>query len=203
MSQHPLFEATVPVDPAMTRQVIEVTPSGKNIFKARLTAWTYDHGLWRKVFGPWPVSVGRNGFAPLHAKKEGDGKTPSGFYAVGTVFGRTENFKTGLPYRQTMDDDIWVDDAASLQYNRWVKMPTKAASYENMRRRDGLYDLGAVIEYNTDPVVPGYGSAIFMHIWRDQGRQPTAGCVALNHRRLQHLLGWLKSDAHPVIVLNP
>ncbi len=186
----------------MTRQIIEIVPAAKNIFKATLIAWNYDRGLWRRACGPWPVVIGRNGLAGLHEKREGDGKTPSGVYPLETAFGQEKALRTGLTYRQVTGDDVWVDDMASVDYNRWVKKPTQAASYENMRRTDGVYELGAVIEYNTQPVVPGLGSAIFIHIWRDRGRKPTAGCVALDRRRLRHLLAWLRADMHPTIILG-
>ena len=78
-----------------------------------------------------------------------------------------------------------------------------AASYETMLRSDGLYDLGAVIRYNMDPVVSGQGSAIFIHIWRNGGRKPTAGCVALDQGRLRKLLGWLDANKHPAVWLDP
>jgi L,D-peptidoglycan transpeptidase YkuD (ErfK/YbiS/YcfS/YnhG family) len=45
----------------------------------------------------------------------------------------------------------------------------------------------AVIGYNDDPVEPGRGSAIFLHVARaDYG--PTEGCVALALPDLQALL---------------
>ena len=52
------------------------------------------------------------------------------------------------------------------------------------------------------PVIPGYGSAIFLHIWKKPG-SPTAGCVAASEENILKILGWLKPDADPVIVLNP
>ena len=195
-------ERTISFDPAVSRQIIEITPSSTHIFKATLIGWSYDRGLWRRVYGPWPVVIGRNGLALLHEKREGDGKTPSGVYPLETAFGQEKGLRTGLIYRQVTDDDVWVDDMASVDYNRWVKKPTQAASYESMRRTDGVYELGAVIEYNTRPVVPWLGSAIFIHIWRYRGRKPTAGCVALDRRRLRHLLAWLRADMHPTIMLG-
>ena len=153
--------------------------------------------------GPWPAVVGRNGFAPVNEKREGDGRTPSGIYPLGTAFGKEVWVKTDLIYRQAGADDIWVDDVNSVQYNRWVKLPPRAASYETMSRSDGLYDLGIVIEYNTDPVVPGDGSAIFLHIWRGGGEKPTAGCVAMERVHLRQLLAWLRAERGPVIVLDP
>jgi L,D-peptidoglycan transpeptidase YkuD (ErfK/YbiS/YcfS/YnhG family) len=55
---------------------------------------------------------------------------------------------------------------------------------------DGLYDLVVVIGYNTDPVVPGRGSAIFLHVARPDF-SPTAGCIAIERDVLARLLGLL------------
>ncbi len=198
----PAYFKALLVDPSTPRQVLAVTPSNKVPFKATLTAWAYKNRNWHRCFGPWPVAVGRNGFAPINEKKEGDGRTPSGTYPIGLAFGKASQINTGLTYRQTRANDLWVDDVNSTQYNQWVSAPTQATSFENMLRPDGLYDIGAVIEYNTSPVIPGNGSAIFIHIWRDHGLKPTAGCVALNQRNLRQLLAWLRADLKPVIILN-
>ncbi len=197
------FERLPSFDPEISRQVIEVVSSGKSVFQAKLTAWTYDKGVWHKTFGPWPAVIGRNGFAPLNAKREGDGRTPSGLYFVGVAFGRAASLVTGLDYRQATDSDVWIDDSSSFEYNRWVNGVPQAVSHEKMLRSDGLYDLGAVIAYNTDPVIPGNGSAIFIHIWREHGRKPTAGCVALGQDRLSRLLAWMDKEMKPVVLLNP
>src|SRR5258707_3597249 len=53
-----------------------------------------------------------------------------------------------------------------------------------------LYDLVVVIGYNTDPVVPGRGSAIFLHVAREDFT-PTAGCIAIPREALARLLGLL------------
>ena len=108
--------------------------------------------------------------------------------------------ETKLPYRQATADDFWVDDPASPQYNRWVSGKTDAKSFEKLRQP--AYKYAAVIEYNTDPVVPGKGSAIFLHVWSGP-EKATAGCVAVRAQTMQDLLSWLDKDRHPVIVLNP
>lgn len=185
-----------------TEQVVQVTSSGPDIFQATLTAWQKENGVWRRVLGPWPAVVGRNGFAPAGEKREGDGRTPSGVYALATAFGRAPDVRTGLDYRQAREGDIWVDDAASPDYNHWTTLPTQAASFEKMLRTDGLYDLGVVIEYNTDPVIKGGGSAIFLHIWREKGRKPTAGCVALEQEHVRRILAWLQKTSAPVMILG-
>lgn len=145
--------------------------------------------------------IGRNGLAPSGEKREGDSRTPSGTYALGTAFGYFPSVKTGLDYLQTGADDFWVDDASSDQYNQWVKGSPRANSFEKLKRDDGLYKLGVVIEYNTHPVVPGAGSAIFLHVWRHYDH-PTAGCVALSERHLRRLLRHLDKTSQPVIILE-
>jgi L,D-peptidoglycan transpeptidase YkuD (ErfK/YbiS/YcfS/YnhG family) len=47
-----------------------------------------------------------------------------------------------------------------------------------MWRKDDLYDLVVVLGHNDSPVVPGAGSAIFMHVALPD-YAPTEGCIAL------------------------
>jgi L,D-peptidoglycan transpeptidase YkuD (ErfK/YbiS/YcfS/YnhG family) len=47
-----------------------------------------------------------------------------------------------------------------------------------MWRDDALYDVVVVLGHNDDPVVPGAGSAIFLHLMRDDGG-PTEGCIGV------------------------
>lgn len=168
-----------------------------------LYALEKQNGAWKEVFEPTPAVIGRNGFAPPGEKREGDGRTPSGLYRMKTAFGYAESVVTRMPYRQALADDLWVDDPEAPDYNRWVKLQeTKATSYEKMRRDDDQYKYGLVIEYNTAPVMPGRGSAIFLHIWKKPG-WPTAGCVAVSEDNLLKILGWLRPEANPVIWMNP
>lgn len=120
---------------------------------------------------------------------------------MGPAFGYTPSVDTGLQYRQAGELDFWVDDAHSLQYNQWVNGIPAARSFEHMKRRDDLYQYGIVIGYNMRPVIPGAGSAIFMHVWR-RYNAPTSGCVALNQRNLRKILRWLEQRYQPVIILE-
>ena len=186
--------------PAWARQALVVrTVMG---FRASLTAWERDSRGWRRTAGPLLAVVGRNGFAPAGKKREGDGRTPSGIFRLGLAFGRPASLKTGLHYRQATDDDYWVDDPASPQYNQWVRGQPAARSWEKMRPSNGLYDAGIVVEYNTAPTVSGRGSAIFIHLWEGKGKKATAGCVALRRDNLIALLRWLDAKANPVVVLG-
>jgi len=177
----------------------------------RFLFWTSRHlqafekreGTWRQAFDPMKAVVGRSGIARQGEKREGDGRTPSGLFRLGPAFGYAPQIRTKMPYRQAKPDDLWVDDPQAPDYNRWVKQSeTQAASYEKMKRDDDQYKYGIVIDYNTEPVIPGNGSAIFLHVWKNP-ESPTAGCVAVSEENIVRLLDWLDPAAHPVIVIHP
>ncbi|MDP2268027.1 MAG: L,D-transpeptidase family protein, partial [Deltaproteobacteria bacterium] len=160
-------------------QVLLVRNTDPASIDVRIVPWERQKGSWQCPFAPLYGVIGRKGFAPPGKKREGDGRTPSGIFPLGTVFGYEPSFPTRMPYRQANVDDLWVDDVQADDYNRWVRQgTTQAASFERMRRDDDLYKYGIVVEYNTNPVVKGYGSAIFFHLWRGRGIA-TAGCIAL------------------------
>jgi L,D-peptidoglycan transpeptidase YkuD (ErfK/YbiS/YcfS/YnhG family) len=107
-----------------------------------------------------------------------------------------------MPYRQATKDDVWVDDVNAPDYNSWQKRgETKASSFEEMRRNDHYYRLGAVIGYNRQPAVKGHGSAIFLHVWRGDGK-PTSGCVAIDEQELAGIIGWLDPAKRPMILMG-
>lgn len=166
-----------------------------------LTAWEKKQNRWQIVFDPMSAVVGRNGLASPDEKKEGDGCTPSGIYLLGTAFGYAPSVLTKLSYRPVATQDFWVDDPTSAQYNRWVTEMPPDKSFERLKRDDDLYKYAVVIEYNTNPIVPGKGSAIFLHVWRDSVT-PTAGCVALSEENMVRLLSWLDRSRHPVIIIG-
>jgi len=68
-----------------------------------------------------------------------------------------------------------------------------------LARQDGLYEPALVVCHNDAPVVPGAGSAIFLHVSAGP-TTPTDGCTALPRRDLLTLLGWLDPRASPVLV---
>jgi L,D-peptidoglycan transpeptidase YkuD (ErfK/YbiS/YcfS/YnhG family) len=164
--------------------------------------------LFEKIDGQWkskskfPAVIGLKGFAKPGEKKEGDRKTPSGIFELGDVFGYSATAATRMPYRQSTEDDKFIDDVQSDAYNTWVKGPTAAKSFEKMKRKDGLYEYGVVVNYNMNPVIKGNGSAIFIHVWRSP-TSGTAGCVALAKEHVISILKWLDPKLKPKLVLNP
>lgn len=127
--------------------------------------------------------------------------TPAGLYALGPAFGYAEHGATAMPYRQATPDSVWVDDPNAPDYNTWtIASATGAGSYERMRRDDGLYEEGLVIAYNTAPITPGAGSAIFLHVWADSSGS-TSGCVAVAKDTLDQLFARLDPARKPHILI--
>ena len=125
-------------------------------------------------------------------KREGDGASPEGTFPLLYGFYRPDRIArppSGLAMTALQPDDGWVDEPVDPNYNRAVKLPYPA-SHEEMWLQDGLYDLVVVIGYNMAPVVPGHGSAIFLHVARPDFA-PTAGCIAIERQVLAGLLGLL------------
>jgi L,D-peptidoglycan transpeptidase YkuD (ErfK/YbiS/YcfS/YnhG family) len=187
--------------PEEAAQLLLVTAQPSSV-PAAVSAWEKRDGKWAEILPPVPAVVGRAGFASPGEKREGDGRTPSGTYPLRRAFGYAPQSPTRLLYRQATEEDIWVDDVNSPDYNRWVnRRETTATSFEEMRRKDDLYKYGIVIEYNTLPVVKGNGSAIFFHIWKGSG-QPTSGCVAMDEQDLLKVLEWLDPAKNPVTAMG-
>jgi len=137
-----------------------------------------------------PCVIGRAGLVAAHDKREGDGKTPIGSFALRACFFRPDRVApppiTGLPRIEMARHDGWCDDPAHPLYNHRVKLPF-SGGHEALWRADHAYDLVIPLGYNDAPPVAGKGSAIFMHVMHDDGR-PTAGCIALHRHDLLALL---------------
>lgn len=132
-------------------------------------------------------AIGKGGFSS--DKKEGDGATPIGTFALRECWYRADRLgqpDTKLPLRIIRENDGWCDDPASDEYNRHVLLPF-APSHEKLFCDEPVYDLIIPLGYNDDPVVKGKGSAIFMHIARP-GYEGTEGCVALSKPDLLEVL---------------
>lgn len=184
-----------------SRQLIIVTAEGYDMIPAETTVLQKTDKGWEIVFNAIPSTLGKKGFAKPGEKKEGDWKTPSGTYPIGLVFGYAPKMDTAMPYRQATENDFWVDDVQSPQYNTWVHGTLDAKSFEKMKRKDHLYKMGFVVEYNTNPIVKGDGSAIFFHVWRRPGAF-TAGCVAMEEENIEKIIRFLDPNAKPILIMG-
>lgn len=153
------------------------------IFTAYADGWMDLPGrVARCALGPAGVIAGG-------AKREGDGASPAGMWPMRRVLWRPDRTNapaTRLPAAPISPDDGWCDAPDDPAYNQPVRLPY-AASAERLWRDDRIYDLIVILGYNDDPVVPGAGSAIFLHLARSD-YAPTQGCVALGAADLTHLL---------------
>jgi len=182
--------------------LILVRNDGPLPHNSTLFAFERNRGTWTLLLGPVPAMTGRNGFAPPGEKREGDGRTPVGAYLLGFVFGYPSGIDSAMPYHPMTSEDVWVDDPDSPDYNRLRKRrETAARSFEDMVLTDDRYKYGIVIKYNTDPVIPGRGSAIFLHVWKND-TTPTAGCVAISEENILKLIHWLDPAKKPLIVIE-
>ncbi|MDG5495474.1 L,D-transpeptidase family protein [Niveispirillum sp. BGYR6] len=152
----------------------------------------------------WPggrarCAVGRNGIRA--DKREGDGATPVGAFALRQVFYRADRLprpQTGLPIAAIRPEDGWCDDPAHPDYNRPVTLPF-AASHEEMWLAEPVYDIVVVLGHNDDPPVPGLGSAVFLHLARP-GYEGTAGCLAVTLPDMLSLLRLARPGDRLVVI---
>ena len=110
-----------------------------------------------------------------------------------------------MPYVNLTPTVECVDDASSKFYNRVVDRSTVSPDWnssEHMLYSNGQYRWGLVVGHNTDPVTPGAGSCIFMHIWLGTG-EGTVGCTAMAQENVETLLGWLDPGKKPLLLQLP
>ncbi len=143
-------------------------------------------------------ALGRSGVRAN--KQEGDGATPAGILPFRRVLYRADRLgrpATRLPVEPLREDDGWCDAPEDSRYNPQVRLPY-GARFERLWREDHLYDVLVVLGYNDAPVVPGRGSAVFLHVAQPDFA-PTEGCIALALPDLLALLGALGPDGRLVI----
>jgi len=124
--------------------------------------------------------VGKNGINKK--RKEGDKITPKGIYSLGKLYYRSDRVKkplTKLSTKKITKDMGWCDDANNILYNKEIKINNKIKC-EKLFRKDNSYDYLIVINYNRKNILPGKGSAIFIHLTKNY--KCTAGCIALKKK---------------------
>jgi L,D-peptidoglycan transpeptidase YkuD (ErfK/YbiS/YcfS/YnhG family) len=184
--------------------VIVVEASSFSTTYASLSAWQRQGSCWQAAFGPWTARIGINGFSNHHV--EGDDTTPTGDYGIGAdMYGNAPNPGVQYPYEQLVCGDWWDEDSTSPQYNTFQQVPCGetppfGGDSEALWQETTAYPSFAVIDYNTAPVVPGAGSAIFIHA---NIGEATDGCVSLPLGELDDLLRWLRPGAFPHVIMAP
>ena len=183
------------------RQLLMVYNEKPESFSAVFVALEKKENKWVVKQEPSVAGIGKNGIALPNQKIEGDGKSPTGFFKLGKLFSYEKQNNTLLENQQTTKDDKWIDDPNSPDYNKYIIGKTDAKSYENLLLKNDVYKYCLVIEYNTNPVVKGKGSAIFLHLSVKENSF-TAGCVAIKEDHMKSIVNWLDPKQNPTIFMG-
>jgi len=195
-----------------------------NSTEVTLTLYQKQGNQWNAVNQPWQGRLGKSGLAwgrGIHTKvtsaapikKEGDWRAPAGIFKIGGAYGYAANVQhnKALPYRSITPKDLWVEDQKSTHYNRHIILDhlptTRWEKGAQMRQNDHAHSLKLYIGHNDSMLggkpIPGAGSAIFFHIWRDRGKRPTAGCTTMHETKLKQLIAAIDPSKKPVYILLP
>jgi L,D-peptidoglycan transpeptidase YkuD (ErfK/YbiS/YcfS/YnhG family) len=189
--------------PSSTTQLITVRGARAKTTYATLRTWRRVDGCWRPVAGPYTARVGWNGLRAN--RREGDGTTPIGTFGISArMYGNAPNPGVRYRYTRLRCGDWWVEDPASPAYNTFQRIgcgrrPPFKVTTPDMSKDRTAYAFLAVIQFNMNPIVPGRGSGIFLHV---QTGSPTNGCVSLPRVQLLRVLRWLSPSASPRVSIN-
>ena len=138
-------------------------------------------------------SIGKRGIG--RKTKEGDLITPKGKYTIKYVLYRKDRVKkiqTKIKTIVIRNNMGWCDDPKSKNYNKLIKLPS-AFGHEKLFKKENVYDIILVLNYNMNPVVKNKGSAIFIHVVKGNYKK-TEGCIALKKIHLLKILKILKKN---------
>jgi L,D-peptidoglycan transpeptidase YkuD (ErfK/YbiS/YcfS/YnhG family) len=189
--------------PSTTDQLITVIAPSLRSSVASLDVFERVGSCFHLVNGPYGAKVGGNGLSTHH--REGDDTTPIGLFAIqSTMYGIDANPGVTYRYHQLVCGDWWDEQSTSALYNHFVHVgcgtsPSFGGDSEPLWEVTPQYDYFAVIEYNRGPVVPGRGSAIFLHV---SIGAPTTGCVAIPRIDLLRVLRFLRPSQRPMIYIS-
>ena len=133
-------------------------------------------------------------------RKEGDLITPKGKHKIKYILYRKDRIRKiqskikKIVITKSMG---WCDDPKSKDYNKLIKLPTNY-KYEKLYRKENIYDLILVLNFNMRPTVKKKGSAIFIHIAKKNYKK-TEGCVAVNKVSLLKIIKKLKNNTKVLI----
>ncbi len=143
-------------------------------------------------------AIGKRGIG--YKRREGDLITPKGLYKIKYVLFRGDRVKvkTKLKKKIIKRNNVWCDDPASKYYNKLVKLPFNYG-HEKLYKKENIYDIILVLDFNMNPIKKNKGSAIFIHIAKNNFKK-TEGCVAIKKKLLLKILNKIKVSTKVKIV---
>ena len=135
-------------------------------------------------------AIGKRGIS--NKKREGDLITPKGDYKIKYILYRKDRVKIYSKIRKIVikKNMGWCDDPKSKQYNKLIKLPFKY-NYEKLYKKENVYDIILVLNYNMNPVIKNKGSAIFIHVAKKNYKK-TEGCIAIKKLHLLKIVKEMK-----------
>jgi L,D-peptidoglycan transpeptidase YkuD (ErfK/YbiS/YcfS/YnhG family) len=128
-------------------------------------------------------------------KQEGDNVTPAGNFKIVQIYYRSDRVKkisSKLRAIEITKNMGWCDDPNSKNYNQLINLPSRYG-HEKLFKKNNIYDIIVVLNYNMKPVIKNKGSAIFIHVAK-KTYQPTQGCIALKKNDLLKLLSNVRKN---------
>ena len=138
-------------------------------------------------------AIGKRGIG--NKKREGDLVTPRGSFKIKYILYRKDRVKkirTKLKKIIIRKNMGWCDDPKSKKYNQLIKLPFKY-NYEKLFRKENIYDVLLVLNYNMSPIIKNKGSAIFLHVAKKKFKK-TEGCIAIKKISLLKILKKIKKN---------
>jgi L,D-peptidoglycan transpeptidase YkuD (ErfK/YbiS/YcfS/YnhG family) len=138
-------------------------------------------------------ALGKRGIG--NKRREGDFITPKGNFKIKYILYRKDRIKRiqskikKIIIKKNMG---WCDDPLSKDYNKLIKIPSEY-NYEKIYKKENVYDIILVLNYNMNPVVKNKGSAIFIHVTKTNYKK-TEGCVAIKKVHLLKIIKELKNN---------
>jgi len=150
--------------------------------------------FYNKTDGEWVLVFSENGVVGskgIGKQAEGDKKTPTGDFGIGSAFGILENPGTKLNYIR-VTKTTYACDEDSPYYNTIIdtSVVNHTCHGEEMYKYTTAYAYGLQIGYNLENVYPK-GSAIFLHV---KSGSSTAGCVAITKDHMKTVLQMADSN---------
>jgi len=145
-------------------------------------------------------AIGKKGIG--YKRKEGDLITPKGLLKIKYILYRKDRVKisTILNKKVLKKNMGWCDDPRSSHYNKLIKLPF-AHNHEKLFKRENIYDIVLVLNYNMNPVKKNKGSAIFIHVAKNNFKK-TEGCVAIKKPSLIKLIKKINQNTKVKISLQ-
>ena len=131
-------------------------------------------------------AIGKKGIG--YKKKEGDLITPKGQFKIKLILYRKDRVKLKTKLRKVaiQKNMVWCDDPRSQKYNQLVKLPFNFR-HEKLYKKENIYDIVLVLNFNMSPTKKNKGSAIFIHVAKKNYKK-TEGCVAIRKIELLKII---------------